>query len=194
VTETTETDDTDLLSWSSTVSDKGRKDGQSTTQHGSGIGGFQAFGNRKDESLLSTDVGRVSTLVLGLVGPKGVVAVNRRGAVLLVVGLARLAFTARSDLGSNTDTLADFELGHFGADLGDLANDLVSSHDKLGLPRSPTARDGVVVRTADTAALDIDGNTVILERLELVLLDLKVLQTQIEVSAGLRESDLPGTF
>lgn len=67
-------------------------------------------------------------------------------ALHTIVVLASLAFTARSDLGSNTDSLADLELGDFRSDFYDLADDLVTRDDKVWrLPWSPTARNGVVV-------------------------------------------------
>jgi hypothetical protein len=83
--QSTETDDTDLLAWSSTVSDQRREDGQSTTQHGSGVGGRQFLGEGEDESLLRSNVGRVTALVLRLIGPEGVVAVNGVRAVVLCI-------------------------------------------------------------------------------------------------------------
>jgi hypothetical protein len=64
---------------------------------------------------------------------------------LTIVVLALLALAARADLGSNTDSLSDLELGDVLADLDDLANDFVARNDKLGLPGTPSARDGVVV-------------------------------------------------
>lgn len=93
---------------------------------------------------------------------------------LTVVVGAPLALAAGADLGADTDTLSDLELLDVLADLNDFADNLVAGDDKLGLPRAPAARDGVVVRAANTAALDGDGHAVILERLELVLGDLEV--------------------
>jgi hypothetical protein len=52
---------------------------------------------------------------------------------------------ARPDLGTDTDTLANLELGDLGANLDDLADDLVAGDDELGGERSPTSGDGVVV-------------------------------------------------
>jgi hypothetical protein len=51
--------------------------------HGSSLFGLEFVWNGKDESLLSTDVSGVTTLVLCTIGPEGVVAVNGIGTVLL---------------------------------------------------------------------------------------------------------------
>lgn len=79
--QSTETDNTDLLAWSGTISDKGREHGQTSTQpeaqhnpirsdsHGSSFDRLELLWDGEDESLLSSNVGRVTALVLGLVGP-----------------------------------------------------------------------------------------------------------------------------
>lgn len=105
---------------------------------------------------------------------------------LTVVALAPLALAAGADLGADADALADLELGHVLADLDDLAYDLVAGDYELGLPRAPATRDGVVVRAADTAALDGDGDAVVLERLELVLghLEVEVVLRVLDGVAG----------
>lgn len=53
------------------------------------------------------------------------------GAVVLVVVVAVLAREAARDLGSDSDEVADLELGDVGSDLGDLANDLKSAREAL---------------------------------------------------------------
>ena len=82
--QTTQTDDTNLLSWPSPVSDHRRVDRQTTTQpvdqdehfvctqdssHGSRILRLELLGNVEDEFLLSSDMGRVTTLVFLAVTP-----------------------------------------------------------------------------------------------------------------------------
>jgi hypothetical protein len=52
---------------------------------------------------------------------------------------------ARPDLGTHSDTLANLELGDLGADLDDLANDLVAGDDEFGGEGTPASGDGVVV-------------------------------------------------
>lgn len=109
-------------------------------------------------------------------------------------------------MSSNTDSLAHFEFSDVFADFDNSSNDFVTGNDKLGLPWSPAARDGVVVlrvrmihsqigkhgtersasvpggqrerpthRSTNTTAFDVDGDTVVLEGLKLVLGDLEVL-------------------
>lgn len=69
---------------------------------------------------------------------------NLLRAVILVVAVALLALEARADLGSDSSPVADLELGDLGANLSDLADDLVPWDDgERGL--APTAGDGVQV-------------------------------------------------
>jgi hypothetical protein len=80
-------------------------------------------------------------------------------AVILVVALALLALQARPNLRSNTDTVPNLDAGHLVADLDSMANDLVSNADgKRNL--APASRNGVNIRGAHPAALDLDVDVV----------------------------------
>lgn len=55
--------------------------------------------------------------------------------VVLVVVVAVLARKATRNLGSDSNEVADLELGHIGSDLGDLADDLMSAREALASKR-----------------------------------------------------------
>lgn len=55
-------------------------------------------------------------------------------------------------MGTNTDPVANLEFRNLRANLDDLANDFVASDDKLGLERTPTTRDSVVVLKFDRSS------------------------------------------
>ena len=61
-TKTTDTDDTNSLSWADIVSDHGRVDGQTGTKHGCGILGSKGFGDGENESVVGSDGRRVASL------------------------------------------------------------------------------------------------------------------------------------
>jgi len=91
-----------------------------------------------------------------------------------VVAQARLTLHATRHLRTHTDPLTDLELRNLAADLDDLANHLVAGDDKVGAPRTPSTGDSVVVRSANTADLHGNGDPVILQRLQLIGLELEV--------------------
>lgn len=63
VTETSQTDDTDILGGlSGTVLDQRRVDGSSSTEHGGGLCGVEVVGDRDDESGRTSPVVCVSTV------------------------------------------------------------------------------------------------------------------------------------
>ena len=71
-TKTTDTDDTDLLSWTDVVSDHGRVDGQTGTEHGSGILRSELLGDGENESVVGSDGSRVTSLSHHSIGYKSV--------------------------------------------------------------------------------------------------------------------------
>lgn len=106
------------------------------------------------------------------IGPDGTVGVDLLRAVRLVVVLALPAVKTRPRLGSDANALALLDQGHLGSDADRLADDLVADGEGE-LLLAPAARDGVHVARAHAAALDLDFDVVVPERLgvELVLLE-----------------------
>lgn len=96
----------------------------------------------------------------------GTVCVDLVGAVVLLVILAVVAGEVGADLGSNTNTVSDLDLGNLAANLDGLADDLVSNTEGKGNIFSPSSSYGVDIGSADTAGVDGDINIVFLERLE----------------------------
>lgn len=97
-------------------------------------------------------------------------SLDQVGAILLVIILTPLTIQAREDLSAYTDPLADFELGDGFADMGDLADDLVTGTDPVGRHRSPSTRDGVNIRSADSTTFNRKRHVMWSSGLELVLL------------------------
>ena len=90
-------------------------------------------------------------------------------AVVLLVRFAKLAFQTCQDLSSYPNTVPNLNGSHFVSDLNGLANDLVTNADwKRAI--SPSASDGVNIRTANTTALNLYVNITIFEWLWLELL------------------------
>ena len=143
--ETTDTDNTNSLARSSTVPNKRRVDGQTGTQHRRRVLRLERVGNGENVLVVRTDRSGVSALGLDTIGELCVVRVDHLGTVVLVVVLASVALEARVDLGSNTDSLADLELGHLVADVRDFADDLVAWTNPAGAELAPAAGDGVDV-------------------------------------------------
>ena len=71
-TKTTDTNDTDLLSWTDVVSDHGRVDGQTGTKHGSGILRSELLGDGENESVIGSDGSRITSLSHNSIGYKSV--------------------------------------------------------------------------------------------------------------------------
>lgn len=104
VTKTTDTNDTDLLSRSGTVILQWRVDGNTTTEHGSGLGAIKTIGDLECESTRVTGVGCVATV--GLAGAVLVliaVCVGSVQAMALIAVLAVLALAAAVGLSADTD-------------------------------------------------------------------------------------------
>lgn len=95
-------------------------------------------------------------------------------AVILVLALADIALQAGPHLGTNTNAIAHLNLLHVLADLDGLANNLVTDAERT-LEVAPAAGDGVDVRPADAAALDLDVDIVILKRLGLELVAVELV-------------------
>lgn len=94
------------------------------------------------------------------------VCVDLVGAVVLLVRLAVVASQVGANLSTNTSAVANLNLGDLGADLDDLADNLVSYAERKRNVLSPSASDGVDVGCADTAGIDGNVNIVLLELLE----------------------------
>ena len=103
VTETTDTDDTDLLTRASTEADQRRVDGQTSAEHGSGDRGLEVVGDLEDEVVVCTDVRGVTTLRDGAIRVGCTVGVDGVGAVVLLVSLAVVAGQVGTNLSANTD-------------------------------------------------------------------------------------------
>jgi hypothetical protein len=96
----------------------------------------------------------------------GTICVDLVGAVVLLVGLAVVASQVGANLRANTNTVADLHLGDLGANLDNLANDLVSYAEGQRDILSPSSSDGVDVGSADTAGINGNVDIIILELLE----------------------------
>lgn len=95
-------------------------------------------------------------------------------AVVLVGALADVALEAGPHLGTDTDAIALLDLRHVLADLDGLADNLVADAQRT-LELAPAARDGVHVRPADAAALDLDVDIVIAKGLGLELVAVELV-------------------
>jgi len=191
VTETTDTDDTNLLTRASTEADQRRVDGQTSAEHGSGDRGLEVVGDLEDEVVVCTDVRGVTTLRDGAIRVGCTVGVDGVGAVVLLVSLAVVAGQVGTNLSANTDwivvsmvclqielwtertSVADLAVRDLVADLDDLANDLVANAKREGSV-TPTSSDGVKIGSADTTSLNGNVDIVLLELLELELALLEV--------------------
>jgi hypothetical protein len=125
-TETTDTDNTDRLAWSNTVPDQRREGSQSSTKHRCRIFRGQSLRNGKNVLVVRTNSRRVSTLRLDSIGELGIVRVDHFGTVVFIVVFTSVALQTRVDLGSNTDSLADLELGNLVSDMSDFSDNLVA--------------------------------------------------------------------
>ena len=191
VTQTTDTDDTDLLTRASTEADQRRVDGQTSAEHGSGDRGLEVVGDLEDEVVVCTDVRGVTTLRDGAIRVRCTVCVDGVGAVVLLVSLAVVAGQVGTNLSTNTDwivvnmvclqielwtertSVADLAVRDLVADLDDLANDLVANAKRKGSV-TPTSSDGVKIGSTDTTSLNGNVDIVLLELLELELALLEV--------------------
>jgi hypothetical protein len=94
------------------------------------------------------------------------VCVDLVWAVVLLVRLAVVAGKIGADLSTNTSAVTNLNLGDLGADLDNLADDLVSYAERQRNVLSPSTSDGVDVGSADTASINGNVDIVFLELLE----------------------------
>lgn len=84
--------------------------------------------------------------------------------VVLVVRFAKLALQTSTDLGTNTNTVSNLDGCHLVADFDGLTDDFVTDAD-WERAIAPTASDGMDIRAADSAALNLDVDITIFELL-----------------------------
>ena len=72
-----------------------------------------------------------------------VVGVDRLSTVVLVVRVTPVTIQTIQNLGSNTDSLSNLELGNVASDMGDFSDNLVTGYDPVGAQWTPTTSDGV---------------------------------------------------
>lgn len=74
------------------------------------------------------------------------------GTVVLIVRVTPITIQTGQDLSSNTDSLADLELGNVFTDVGDLSDNLVSGDNPFGAQRTPTTSDSVDIRSTNLSS------------------------------------------
>lgn len=115
---------------------------------------------------MSTDMAGVASLGDCAIRLLGAVGVNLVGAVVLEVLLAVVASKIGTNLSTNTGAIANLDTGDLGANLDDLANDLVSYAERKRDILSPSTGDGVNIRGADTTGVDSNVDIVLLKFLQ----------------------------
>jgi hypothetical protein len=80
---------------------------------------------------------------------RSVVSVNGLSTVVLIVRVTPITIQTRQDLSSNTNSLSDLEFGNIFTDMSDFSNDLVSWNNPFGAQGTPTAGDGVNIRSTN---------------------------------------------
>lgn len=115
---------------------------------------------------MCADVAGVSTLRDSAVSVLSTVCVDLVWAVVLLVRLAVVAGKIGTNLSTNTSAVTNLNLGDLGADLDNLADDLVSYAERQRNVFSPSTSDGVDVGSADTASINGNVDIVFLELLE----------------------------
>ena len=88
--------------------------------------------------------------------------------VILVVGFAKLALEAGADLRANTNTVSNLDRRHLVTNFNGLANDFMTDAD-WERTVAPTAIDGMDIRTANTAAFNLDVNVTVFKLLRFEL-------------------------
>lgn len=76
-------------------------------------------------------------------------------AVVLVIARALLALHARPNLSSNTDTVSDLAASHLVANLNSMANNFMPDADGKR-DFAPASCDGVYIRPANAATLNLN--------------------------------------
>jgi hypothetical protein len=100
-----QSNDCNLLAWTSSQADQRRVYGQSCTHHWCGNGTVDVVGNLEGEVLVRTDVRSIATLRDSAIGVRGSVSVYRIGAVILLISLAVIAGQVCLDLSADTDSV-----------------------------------------------------------------------------------------
>lgn len=130
VSQATDSDNTDGLARSAAVLVQRREDGDTTTEHGRGIGRADALGNGDDKVAVGAVVVGVATVRLALVvGVDGAVCVDGAvAAVVLETGATvdAVGLQARASLGTDTDAVASLDVLHVAANTDGLADNLVA--------------------------------------------------------------------
>lgn len=165
VTETTDSDNSDLLSWPGAETHQRGVCGQTGAQHRRGECGLNVIRNLEGEVLVRAHVAGVTTLSHGAVAVLCAIGVDGVGAVVLLVGLAVVAGQVGLDLRSHADAVADLDRLHVLADLDGFTDDFVTNAEGHG-GLAPAAADGVNVRRADTTSVDGNVNVAVFEGLE----------------------------
>lgn len=152
VTETTDSDDTDVDAGAGTVGDERVVHGHSSTEHGSGHGGVETVRNLDDKVPGRTVVRGVPSVTLGILGRSfllelAAVGPRHLGASVLLGLVAFVAFVAAVALSADTDNVSLLDVRDLGTDLDGDTDNLVS--DDLGVVGlAPSARGGVQVGAA----------------------------------------------
>ena len=106
--------------------------------------------------LVRADVARIPSLGYDpRIGPYGTISIDLMAAIRLVIVPALLAIQAGVDLSADTDSGTRFDQGDSGPNADGFADDLVTAA-KGPVLGSPSPRQGVDVRAADAAGLDLD--------------------------------------
>jgi hypothetical protein len=80
---------------------------------------------------------------------RSVVSVNRLSTIVLIVRVTPITIQTRQDLSSNTNSLSNLEFGNIFTDVGNLSNDFVSWNNPFGAQGTPTASDGMDIRSTN---------------------------------------------
>jgi hypothetical protein len=160
VTETSNTKNCNDLAWTDASSHKRRISGDTGAEKRSNLLALESIGNLKGKVLVSTDMRSETTVSDTAIRVFAVVGVDHIRAVVFVLVFAELALEARRDLSTNTNTVADLDLADLVANSDSLANDFVTNAERT-FKVSPSASNGVNIRTADTAGFDLDINIAI---------------------------------
>jgi hypothetical protein len=128
---------------------------------------------------VGANVTGITSLCDGAVRVRRTVCVDGVWAVVLLVGLAVVASEISADLSPDTGAVADFEVLDLGANLNNLADDLVAYAERERDIVSPSSSDGVNIGRTDTACVNGDIDVIIFKLFEGKLLSLEVAPVSI---------------
>ena len=86
------------------------------------------------------------------------------GTIILIVRFAKLALQTRANLSADTHTISNLDGCDFVANLDGLADDFMTDADGEWAV-APTASDGMNIRAADAAALNLDVDVAVFKLL-----------------------------